>query len=41
MTTEYKQVFLTRLQMSNTVVALQEYIKILQREAAEDPQGRG
>ncbi len=39
MTTEYKQIFLTHLQMSKTVVALQEYIKILQREAAEDPQG--
>lgn len=39
MAAEFKQVFLTRLQLSNTVIALQEYIKLLQREAADDPQG--
>ena len=39
MSTEFKTAYLTRLQISNTIIAMQEYIKILQREAAEDPQG--
>jgi hypothetical protein len=39
MSIEYKAIYLTKLQISQTIVATQEYIKILQREAAEDPQG--
>lgn len=36
---ELKSISLSKLQISNTIVALQEYIKILRKEAAEDPQG--
>ncbi|WP_338847296.1 hypothetical protein V8J88_01085 [Massilia sp. W12] len=39
MNTEFKTIYLTRLQISNAIIAMQEYIKQLQREAAEDPQG--
>jgi hypothetical protein len=39
MKTEYKPAYLTRLQLAHATVAMQEYIKILQREAAENPQG--
>ncbi len=36
---EVKTARLTKLQLSHTIVALQEYIKLLQKEAREDPQG--
>lgn len=39
MSAEFKTVYLTRLQISNAIIAMQEYMKLLQREATEDPQG--
>jgi hypothetical protein len=36
---EIKTVQLTRRQLSSAIVALQEYIKLLHKGAAEDPQG--
>lgn len=39
MSIEYKAIFLTKLQISQAIIATQEFIKLLQREAAEDPQG--
>jgi hypothetical protein len=39
MAIEMKTINLTDRQISHAVVALQEYIKLLNREAAEDPQG--
>ena len=39
MATEVKAIHLTDRQISHAVVALQEYIKLLNKEAAEDPQG--
>jgi hypothetical protein len=36
---EFNTVQLTRLQLSSAIIALQEYIKLLHKEAAEDPQG--
>lgn len=39
MSIEFKTVYLTSLQISHAIVAAQEYRKLLQREASEDPQG--
>jgi hypothetical protein len=39
MVIEVKTVQLTRSQLSSAIVALQEYIKLLRKEAAQDPQG--
>lgn len=39
MTTDLKTIHLTRLQLSSAIVAVQEFLKILHSEAAENPQG--
>jgi hypothetical protein len=39
MVIEVKTVELTRTQLSSAIVAVQEYIKLLQKESAENPQG--
>jgi hypothetical protein len=39
MAIEVTTVQLTRRQLSSAIVALQEYIKLLQKEAADGPQG--
>ena len=39
MSIDFKVVYLTRLQISQAIVATQEYRKLLQREASENPQG--
>ncbi len=39
MAPEFKNLKLTRLQLSSAIVAMQEFIKLLQRESADNPQG--
>ena len=39
MAPEFKNLQLTRLQLSSAIVGMQEFIKLLQKEAAENPQG--
>jgi hypothetical protein len=39
MAIEINPVQLTRLQLSSAIIAMQEYIKLLNKEAAENPQG--
>jgi hypothetical protein len=39
MAPEFRNLQLTRLQLSSAIVAVQEFIKLVQKEAAENPQG--
>jgi hypothetical protein len=39
MAPEFKNLQLTRLQLSSAIVGMQEFIKLLQKEASENPQG--